>query len=181
MGAIRLPSRKMAEKAKQPIIPMTVFLTMVAVGFAYFIYASSGRVLGVSCALVCIFCAWSTVSNRREKQRLQTLVSAREGESICHFARSFDKRKTDTWIIRAAHQELQAFLRPFVAFPVRASDSLMGDLGLNVDDVDDLIADVAMRAGRSLEHTERNPYYGKVSTVSDIVLLVNAQPSVERI
>ncbi len=178
MRATRLPPRQMVQKAKQPIIPLTVFLIVVAVGFGYFMYASSARVLGVTVTLVCVFYILTTVLNRREKHRLQTLVCAREGESICHFARSFDKRKTDTWIIRAAHQELQVFLRPFVAFPVRASDSLTGDLGLDVDDVEDLIVDVALRAGRSLEQTERNPHYGKVRTVFDVVLFVNAQPSV---
>ncbi|WP_298401943.1 hypothetical protein [Janthinobacterium sp.] len=178
MGATRLPSRQMAQNAKRPIIPLKVFLIVVAVGFGYFIYASSARILGVTGTLICVFYVWTIVLNRREKHRLQTLACAREGESICHFARSFDKRKTDTWIIRAAHQELQVFLRPFVAFPVRASDSLTGDLGLDVDDVEDLIVDVALRAGRSLEQTERNPYYGKVRTVSEVVLFVNAQPSV---
>jgi hypothetical protein len=49
---------------------------------------------------------------------------------------------------------------------------------LDVDDVEDLIVDVALRAGRSLEQTERNPHYGKVRTVFDVVLFVNAQPSV---
>lgn len=178
MRATRLPSRQMAKKAKQPVIALTVFLTMLAVGFGYFVYVSSARVLGIGCAVLCVFCVWSSVLHRREKQRLQTLACAREGESICHFARSFDKRKTDTWIIRAVYQELQVFLGRFVAVPVRASDLLSGDLGLDADDVDDLIVDVALRAGRSLERTACNPYYGKVHTVSDMVLFVNAQPPV---
>jgi hypothetical protein len=178
MSATRLPSRQMAPKAEQPVVPLAVFLIAVAVGLGYFVYVSSLRTLAIAATLACALCVWTSVENRREAQRLQTLASARKGESICHFARSFDKRKTDTWIVRAVHQELQLFLEPFVAFPVRASDALLGDLGLDGDDVDALIVDVAQRTGRSLEQTERNPYYGKVRTVSDVVLFVNAQPTV---
>ena len=145
MGTIRLPSRRMEQKAEQSIIPLAVFLIIGTIGLGYFVYVSSPWVLGVTSALVCAICVWSDVLDRREKHRLQILVNAREGESICHFARSFDKRKTDTWIIRAVYQELQLFLKPCVAFPARASDSLSGDLGLHVDDVEDLLAAAALR------------------------------------
>ena len=178
MEAMRLPSRRMKQKAKPSIAPVAVFLAAVIVGFGYFAYVSSARVLGIAFALVCAFCVWAHVENRREQHRLQCLASARIGESICHFARSFERRKTDTWIVRAVHEELQLFLRPFIKFPLRASDSLVDDLGMEVDDVDDLLVDVASRAGRSIEQTERNPYYGKVRTVADVVLFVNAQPQV---
>lgn len=181
MGARRPPSRQMKQKAAQPIVALAVFLIAMIVGFGYFMVVSSPWVRGVTCALIGAFCVWTRVLNRREKHRLQTLADARHGESICHFARSFNRRKTDTWIIRAVHQELQLFLGPFAAFPIRASDLLLDDLRLDVDDVEDLIADVALRADRSLEQTERNPYYGKVRTVSDVVDFVNAQPSAQRI
>lgn len=178
MSATRLPSRRMAQKAERPVVPAAVFLITVTIGLGYFVYVSSPRALSIAATLACALWISIIVENRREAQRLQTLASARAGESICHFARSFDRKKTDTWIIRAVHQELQLFLEPFVAFPVRASDALLGDVGLDGDDVDSLIADVALRTGRSLEQTENNPYYGKVRTVSDVVLFVNAQPTV---
>jgi hypothetical protein len=178
MGAMQLPSRRMKQKAKQHIVPVVVLLVTVIVGLGYLVYVSSTPVLGFAFALVCVFCVWTRVENQREQHRLQCLASGRVGESICHFARAFDRRKIDTWIIRAAHEELQLFLRPFMKFPVRASDSLVDDLGLDVDDVDDLIVDVASRAGRSIEQSQRNPYYGEVRTVADVVLFVNAQPQV---
>jgi len=178
MEAIRLPSRRMKQKAKPSIAPMVVFLAAVIVGFGYFAYVSSARVLGITFALVCAFCVWGHVENRREQHRLQCLACGRVGESICHFARSFERRKIDTWIVRAVHDEVQLFLRPFVKFPLRALDSLADDLGMEIDDVDDLILEVASRAGRSIEQTDCNPYYGKVRTAADVVLFVNAQPQV---
>lgn len=115
--------------------------------------------------------------NRREKYRLKEMSRLRHGESICTFARSFDTRHIDTWVIRAAHQELQQLLKSYVPhFPVRASDSLLEDLHMDADDVEDLIAEIASRSGHSLDETESNPFFGNIHTVSDLVLFVNAQP-----
>ena len=44
------------------------------------------------------------------------------------------------------------------------------------EDVDDLASDVAARAGRSMGHTESNPFYGQVKTVGDLVLFLTYQP-----
>jgi hypothetical protein len=101
----------------------------------------------------------------------------RGGESICSFARSFDTRHTDTWVIRAVHQEIQLLLSSHVPnFPVRASDSLLEDLRIDADELEELLLDIAMRSGRSLDRTESNPFYGKIHTVSDLVLFIAAQP-----
>jgi hypothetical protein len=34
---------------------------------------------------------------------------------------------------------------------------------------------IATRSGHSLDETEKNPFYGKMNTVRDLVLFVNAQ------
>jgi hypothetical protein len=177
MGTMRLPSRRMKQKAK-PNIPAlgVVFLVTVIVGFLHFVYISSPRAQCVAFCLVCAFCLWTQIENRREWHRLQCLASGRPGESLCKFARGFDRKKTDTWIIRAVHEELQLFLTLFIKFPLRVTDLLVEDLGLEVEDVDDLIVNVADRAGRSLEQPECNPYYGNVRTAADVVQFVNAQP-----
>jgi len=103
----------------------------------------------------------------------------RDGESICNFARSFNARHIDTWVIRATHQEIQHVLKSYVPhFPVRASDSLLEDLHTNADDVEDLVAEIAARSGHSLDKTESNPFYGNIHTVSDLVRFIDAQPHV---
>lgn len=148
-------------------------------GFGYFFYASSNPVRYITAGPLLVLCVCTAVMNRREKCRFQEMSRLRDGESICHFARSFDTRHVDTWVIRAAHQELQQLLNSYVPhFPVRASDSLLEDLHMDSDDVEDLIADIASRSGHSLEATESNPFYGNIHTVSDLVLFVNAQPHV---
>jgi hypothetical protein len=46
-----------------------------------------------------------------------------------------------------------------------------------MDDVEmDLAPVVAERTGRSLDHTESNPFPGKLSTVADLVRFFSSQP-----
>lgn len=148
-------------------------------GFGYVVYSSSTPARYTTALLACAFCGYAAVMNRRDKRNFEALANTRDGESLCRFARSFDTRQTDTWVIRAAHQEIQRLLHAYVPhFPVRASDSLLNNLRLDADDVDDLVQDIATRCGRSLEKTESNPYYAKLHTVSDLVRFIHAQPRI---
>jgi len=68
-------------------------------------------------------------------------------------------------------------MKPYIpAFPVRASDMLLDDLQIDSDDIEDLWVEIATRSGHSRDEIENNPFYGKVKTVRDLVLLINAQP-----
>ncbi|MDI4635539.1 hypothetical protein J7U46_20920 [Pelomonas sp. V22] len=106
------------------------------------------------------------------------LASRREGQSICEFARDFDARAVDTWVIRAVYEQLQSHLRyVHPSFPVRADDRLKEDLLLDDDDLDiDLAQEVEERTGRSVDGATNNPYSGKVRTVRDFVLFFQHQP-----
>lgn len=117
-------------------------------------------------------------STKQVEEQLRCLVREREGESICEFARDFDARQVDTWIIRAVYEQLQINLdHVHPAFPVRASDRLKEDLHLDDDDLDiDIAQEVEQRTGRSLESSSSNPYFGKVKTVRDLVMFFQAQP-----
>ena len=143
-------------------------------GFAWF--ASIGTTLLVGLA-VAAFWIMSRRELRRGREQLAGIAATRQGESICQFARSFDTRLVDTWVIRAVYETLQQeldFAHP--AFPVRASDSLQSLL-CDPDDLDMAVApEVGRRAGRSLDNVEANPYYGKVKSVMDLVMFFNVQP-----
>lgn len=178
MNTMRLPSRLM------PPLPRprlgwqgSLLLVGLLIGFGYFIYLLSELGRYITAAVVCSVLGYAWVANKRTKGRFKLIAGLRDGDSICEFARSFDAWTIDTWVIRAAHQELQKILHSYLPdFPVRASDSLVVDLELDLDDVEDLLQDVAKRSGRSLERTEGNPYYGQLRTVMDLVLFINAQP-----
>src|SRR4029077_10265041 len=92
-----------------------------------------------------------------ERRRLAALAAERQGESICSFARAFDCRAVDTWVIRAVFEELQ----PYRVFgrgrlPLRPTDELVGDQAIDDEDLEDLTEDIACRAGRSLEDYVKN-------------------------
>lgn len=177
INTMRLPSRLLPPRhSESPGHGAVLFLMALALGFGYFLYSAStfARCM-IAMACCAVWCHGAAVT-RREKRRYEALARSRQGVSICEFARSFDLRQTDTWIIRATYQELQQWLQPYVAaFPVRASDGLFSDFHLEADELDDLLQDIAARSGRSLEKTEDNPWYGSVHTVKNLVAFINAQ------
>ena len=110
---------------------------------------------------------------RSELRRDQRLAAERSGESACSFARSFDFRHTDTAVIRAVYEEVQAN----VAFPIRATDRLRDDLRLDDEDLGfDIIPAIARRIGRTLDDYKANPNYEDCVTVAGLVHFLAAQP-----
>ncbi|GAA5786307.1 hypothetical protein [Chitiniphilus shinanonensis] len=134
-------------------------------------------------ALMASLLVMGCVADRRRQATMTQLAENRTGQSICEFARDFERRTVDTWILRAVYEQLQQELsledsqKPF---PIRADDKLI-DLLSDDDTLDlDLLPDIAWRTGRSLEHCDANPYFGRVSTVRDLVLFFEAQPKISR-
>lgn len=120
---------------------------------------------------------WAIVSMKTERQRLLEMREARKNESICTFARSFDRRAVDPWIIRAVYEQLEPYQRiEDVSVPLRATDSIFQDLKVPGNDFDYDVTEIAQRCGRSLRSYETNPFYGKIDTVADLVHFLNAQP-----
>jgi len=117
-------------------------------------------------------------SNRRDKRRAAEFLAERKGESICGFARAFNTKTVDTWVIRAVYEEVQSLLGDaWRDAPIRADDNLMQDLDLDDEDVDMSLVDaIAQRTGRSLDDYEQNSMYGKVYTARDLVMFFNEQP-----
>jgi hypothetical protein len=156
-------------------MPITgwLILCILGVALAYLLWQHPWGLLIVA-ALVLF--GWYAVT--KDRVRIAALIEARQGESICEFARSFDEKVVDTWVIRAVYEELQSELevdRKYV--PIRAEDSLSDDLQIDEEDIDLSIVDaIAQRSGRSLAYFERNPLHGKVRTVRDLVMFFNSQP-----
>ncbi len=130
-------------------------------------------------ALVVALAVITVYTNKKQNQKLREMAEKRANEGICTFARSFERNQVDTWILRAVHEEFQHYMKfPEGTCPLRASDRFEKDLKIDPDDIEDLIPVVAQRTGRSLEHTEKNPFFGKIETVGDFVLFINNQPRV---
>ena len=64
-----------------------------------------------------------------------------------------------------------------VAIPLRPEDRLAEDLGLDDEDVDELVRPLLCRIGRREGEWQRNPYHEHgVRTVADFVGFLSAQP-----
>ncbi|MES9981735.1 MAG: hypothetical protein ABW107_23740, partial [Candidatus Thiodiazotropha sp. 6PLUC5] len=72
-------------------------------------------------------------------------------------------------------QEYVSFLD--VKLPLKATDDIFELLEIDSEEFDiDILEEVSQRTGRSMENAERNPFYGKVQTLEDLVLYFNEQP-----
>jgi hypothetical protein len=179
---MRTPSRRMlaAPVHKTPVWAYPIFLLMwslMLIGICYGIYRWPYGLLVI--VAIAIYAGIETVRTRRIHRRL---VSERTGASICSFARAFDCQHTDTWVIRAVYEELSRLLSiDGQPFPILADDHFYGR-GLKIDpeDLDDLVSDIAFRARRSLDGSEKNPFYGRVETVRDMVAFLQNQPRLDR-
>lgn len=153
------------------------------IGYAIFLTFASGFVWTLwrwpipTTVMTVALAVWLAVMNRRIRQSIRRLGKPRTGETICTFARALPIREVDTWVVRAAFEQLQEHLRAdYVSFPLRPSDRLVDDLKIDPDDVDLLASDIAQRAGRTLIPLDKNPYWGRVASVEDLIRAVCAQP-----
>ncbi len=108
-------------------------------------------------------------------QRFGALAASRSSESICDFARSFDRRTTDTVLIRSVYETVREQMGGH-SVPLRAEDRLLEELDLDGDDLDEIVVIAAGLAQRSLGSTAGNPLCGQVSTVRDVVDFLRHQP-----
>ena len=161
-----MPSRP--QPVTSPIAHLV--LSLLAVGLlAAAVFSAGGRVVLGIVLLLALHRIW-------DDRRLRRLATNRRGESICTFARAFDRRGTDFWVVRAVHDEL----RPYCTFrggqfPLRGTDSLTDDLHID-GDVEDIARDATVRVGRAFRDLEANPWYSRVATVGDMVAFVQHQP-----
>jgi hypothetical protein len=175
---MRVASRHMPKFVPRPLgATGRLVLAVLLAGVVYVAVAEPKVFLLFSGVLASLFWYASLQSKRRER-KLRALASEREGQTICEFARDFDTRAVDTWIIRAVYEQLQGQLKHVhPAFPVRADDRLMEDLLLDDEALDmEVVQEVEARTGRLVDDSASNPYFGRVRTVRDFVLFFQAQP-----
>jgi hypothetical protein len=175
---MRIASRNMPKYKPEPPSPL-VWLSIAALASGL-LYATVSTPYMMALFLLFLYAAFIIArrAGRRDEATLRRLAKEREGESICEFARDFDTRAVDSWIVRAVYEEIQGQLKHIhPAFPVRVSDRLKQDLHLDDDDLDmDIAMQVQQRTSRSLEQIKENPLLGKVKTARDLVQFFQEQP-----
>ena len=175
---MRVPSRFMPKYVVPPASPLQKTgwilgaLSLLTV-FAYLVVAHPLATVAVSGSFWCLVC----LESRRTQTHRKAVAASRGEEGICEFARSFDCRAVDTWVVRAVFEELQEELGEVRAFPLKAADRFVEELRIDLEELDMThVPAIAARTGRSLERSASNPYWGKVRSVADLVHFFNAQP-----
>ena len=127
--------------------------------------------LVVAIALI-VFVAWIKL-----KKRLVKLADDRGQIDFVDFARAFDTGVVDDKVVLAVFEQIREALSGKVNdFPLYADDDLYRDLAFDTLDVEVILGHGSLRrAGRVILE---GPFYSKVSTVRDLVILINAQPRV---
>jgi hypothetical protein len=168
---MKIPSRRMPKAVEREAGPFGWTALCLLLGGLLYLFWSHPPVMGI----VLVILAISAVAGRKHVRQMRQVAATRAGGGICEFAREFNARVTDTWIIRAVYEEVQACLGS--EFPLRAHDRLEEDLYIHPDDLDvEIVMRVAERTGRSLREPERNPYYQRIVTAGDLVNFFNNQP-----
>ena len=116
---------------------------------------------------------------RQRQRRLEPVLIARTDDDIGSFARAFDRRSEhplDTWAVRAVWDALLPLTETRGrTIPLRPGDNFESDLGIDPEDVEDLIPSLVERCGRVPGRWEENPYR-EINTVGDLVHFISAQP-----
>jgi hypothetical protein len=158
---MRTPSRRMPAFVPQHsgAAGWALLLTYV-LGLAYACVNSPlfAAIVAVAAVVICI---QTTIETRRQRR----LIARRGADSICTFARSFNCREIDTWIVRAVFEEIGQYTK----VPVRANDRLAEDLSIDPDDLDEIVSAISQRTGRPLHHSEQNAWFDRLERAGDLV------------
>ncbi len=177
---MRAPSRSMPAVGFQTggagAVLATPLMAAAVAGLAYAGYRALAVAPWLSVAVVLAIGAVTVSVNRRRVRDLNAIAAKRAGESICQFARAFDRRTVDTWIIRASYEAIQQELADVMPdFPVHVGDRITRDLGIDPEDLyDDLMPAIARRCGRVFVAPDKQWQGPPITTVGDLVHALHA-------
>lgn len=178
---MRTSSKKIREKYKKYTVlnSHAVYAIVMTLSFIFVIFLLKSLILAAIVAIVSIPFTYLVSIDADRQLWFRSQSEIREGETICDFVRSIDYRNIDTHVIRAVYE----LLEPYYIYdkdkilPARADDSLWKDIKIDPDDIDmDLFYELLNVTGRVVDGMKKNPYYGKINTVKDLIMLINLQP-----
>jgi hypothetical protein len=143
------------------------------------LYALVVRPLG-SLMLIGGILALGWLYDRPRGPRLVLERPSRPNEDFGSFVRAFEHSGSDPidpWAVRVVWESvhpLTALRGP--AIPLRPTDRFALDLGVDPDEVEELIPGLVERCGRTVGNWSANPYYAGLSTVGALVHFISAQP-----
>ncbi len=174
---MRAPSRRMHQLPDESMTIIGCIMTIVCLVGGGGLVVWRLDALGPTFGFAGLLAVFYLIATQCHGSHLKRLSAGRTGDPLCNFARAFDTRQVDTWIIRAVWDSLQFYVGSKSGpFPLLPEDQIFEDLCIDPEDLDDIITGVAERTGYSVDDCESNPVYGNVESVGDLVLFVNHQP-----
>ena len=153
-----------------------MLLGVCAVGLAYALVVQPlGSLLLIGGILLV---GW--LYDRPRTRHLTLERPARPNEDFGSFVRAFDldaPEPVDPWAVRVVWEAvlpLTALRGP--AIPLRPSDRFTVDLGVDPEEVEELIPSLVERCGRAVGNWSANPYFAGLATVGALVHFISAQP-----
>lgn len=171
---MRKPSRLMPEYEREPL---PIIGRILAWAIAIPLLA-----IAIPCFIILLPIFLLSKNDDKAHDWYERIDEERIGESICTFARSFDCRKVDTWVIRAVYEQIQNYLKraDYPDLAIRSEDHLFNTLPIDEEDfflgIDE---EISQRTGRTCDFEESNPMNHKVETVGDLVHFYNNQPRIQ--
>jgi len=154
-------------------------LTLLGICAVALAYGLTARPLGSLVLIGCIlFIGW--LYDRPRTRRRAAERPLRPNEDFSSFVRAFDvddQQPVDPWAVRLVWEAvlpLTALGGP--AIPLRPTDRFILDLGVDPEEVEELIPSLVERCGRALGNWSANPYFVGLSTVGALVHFISAQP-----
>ena len=132
----------------------------------------------VGLAIVAVV-AWGGLSTLAANRKVRRMRGMRVGHDIGTFARMLPIRALDTWVVRATYDEIAAHIGSDAnPFPVHPSDRLKADLGIDDENLCDIIFRIADRSARTTDDIDKNPYIAQIKTVGDVIQAVMWQQQI---
>lgn len=95
-------------------------------------------------------------------------VHARRHDNLIDFARRFDVRVVNAWVVRSTYEQLGLWL----GFPVHPSDRLYWDLKLSAADLEEIVFQVLVR----VERVRPESWLIEAKTVRELIFFINTLP-----
>ena len=140
---------------------LKAFVLVVVLGAGVLLYEQHG-VFAVGVLFVGV-CVWVALSPKAAID-----VHARRNDNLIDFARQFDVRVVNAWVVRSTYEQLELWL----GFPVHPSDRLRLDLKLSAADVGEIVSQVLFR----VERFRPESWLVEAKTVRELIVFINTLP-----
>lgn len=168
---MKIPSNRMPKyEVPKTSILAWIFLVVTILSFCYTAYDDI-NIRYFFVAIIIFIVVMSAIGDTKYER----LKESRKDWDIGNFAKEFDLKVIDTWVVRAVYEAVY----DEVELPVKADDDIDKDLRIDMGDLefDEILINVSQRTGRVL--TEESVEYDdieNIKTVRDLVDFFNKLP-----